>query len=217
MGGDALSRAVVVSLILLDVLVLLSLSGALVQTPGSRAICLACIFAHAFVSARWARRRLDEGDAKPFRIGFWIGLPVLTVAITPGGWLGLAQGSREPVGYAGFVAFGIVVVLVLIALASVAVGVLVGTWAVLIDAAWQRVASADDPKAHLRLGAVLFAGWFLTALVMLMTSKWPGALEPWPVDTPVSSKIIVVSWYVALVASGVSLLWSLVAIATRRA
>lgn len=204
------------SLALLDVLLLLSLSAALSQAPSSMAICLACIFAHVFLSARWVRRRIDQGNEKPFQTGFWIGLPVLVVAFTPGGWLGLALGSRQPVGYAGLAAIGMVVVLGLLALACVTLGALAGVWAVLIDAAWQRVERGDDDNAHLRLGAVLFAGWFLVAMVMLMMSKWPGTLEPWPVDTPLSGMVLVVSWYVALAASGVSLLWSLVAIVTRR-
>ena len=118
--------------------------------------------------------------------------------------------------YAGLVAVGIVVVVGLMALACAAFGVLAGVWAVLIDAAWQRITRGDDANAHLHLAAVLFAGWFLTALAMLMMSKWPGTLEPWPVDTPLSGRVLVVGWYVALAGSGVSLLWSSVAIATRR-
>jgi hypothetical protein len=120
------------------------------------------------------------------------------------------------VGYAGLVAFGIVVVLGLLVLASAALGVLAGTWAVLIDAAWQRVERGGDASAHLRLGAVLFAGWFLAAVVMLTMSEWPGTLEAWPVDMPRSAVVLVVSWYFALASSGVSFLWSVVAIATRR-
>src|SRR4051794_34515687 len=116
MGGDALTRPVVASLVLLDILLLLSLSGDLTHSPSSMAIGSACIFAHAFLSARWALRCIDQGSAKPFQMGFRIGLPVFIVALTPDGWLGLAQGAREPVGYAGLVAFGIVVVLGLLAL-----------------------------------------------------------------------------------------------------
>ena len=70
MDGDALTRPVVASLVLLDILLLLSLSGALTQAPSSMAICLACIFAHAFLSARWALRCIDQGSAKAFQIGF---------------------------------------------------------------------------------------------------------------------------------------------------
>jgi len=215
MEGDALSRSVVASLVLLDVLVLLSLSGALAQTPGSMAISLACIFAHAFASKLGAHRAIDRGHPRPFQLGFWIGFPILLVVLTPGGWLGLLQGSEQSVGYAGLAALGMVIVLGLIALGCVALGVVTGAWAVLIDSAWQRVESGDD-NAHLRLGAVLFACWFLTAFAMLAMSKWPGTLQAWPPDTPWSGAVLVVTWYVALAASGVSLLWSLVATVTRR-
>jgi hypothetical protein len=104
----------------------------------------------------------------------------------------------------------------LIALVCAALGALAGAWAVLIDSAWQRVARGDDVNAHLRLGAVLFAGWFLTALAMLTMSHWPGTLEPWPADKQLSSTVLVVSWYFAFAVSGVSLLWSLVALVARR-
>ena len=149
-------------------------------------------------------------------MGFWIGFPIFFIALTPEGWLGLAQGAREPVGYAGLLAFGIVVTLGLLVLACAALGALAGTWAVLIDAAWQRVERGDDANAHLRLGAMLFTGWFLAAMIMLKTSEWPGTLGPWPVEMPLSSTVLILSWYFALATSGVSLLWSLVAILTRR-